>query len=31
MATLHGGESRDILLLYSDKTGKKIRHYFFNT
>ena len=27
----HGGESRNILLLYSDRTGKKIRYYFFNT
>ena len=27
----HGGESRDILHLYSDRTGKNIRHYFFNT
>ena len=24
----HGGESRDILLLYSDRTSKNIRHYF---
>ena len=27
---LHGGESRDILHIYSDRTGKHIRHYFFN-
>ena len=27
----HGGESRDILYLYSDRTGKKIPHYFYNT
>ena len=26
----HGGESRDILHIYSDRTGKHIRHYFFN-
>ena len=24
----HGGESRGILHLYSDRTGKNIRHYF---
>ena len=28
---IHGGESRDILHLYSDRTGKNIRHYFFYT
>ena len=28
---IHGGESRDILNVYSDKTCKKIDHYFFNT
>ena len=27
----HGGESRDILHLDSDRTGKNIRHFFFNT
>ena len=27
---IHGGESRDILHIYSDRTGKHIRHYFFN-
>ena len=27
---MHGGESRDILHIYSDRTGKHIRHYFFN-
>ena len=27
----HGGESRDILDLYSDRTGKNIGHYFFIT
>ena len=27
---VHGGESRDILHIYSDRTGKHIRHYFFN-
>ena len=27
----HGGESRGILHLYSDRTSKNIRHYFFNT
>ena len=26
----HGGESRDILHIYSDRTGKHIRHFFFN-
>ena len=26
----HGGESRDILHIYSDRTDKNIRHYFFN-
>ena len=26
----HGGESHDILHLYSDRTDKNIRHYFFN-
>ena len=24
----HGGESRDILHIYSDRAGKHIRHYF---
>ena len=28
--SIHGGESRDILHIYSDRTGKHIRHYFFN-
>ena len=28
---IHGGESRDILHLYSDRTGTNIRNYFFNT
>ena len=28
---LHGGESCDILNIYSDRTCKKIDHYFFNT
>ena len=28
---IHGGESCDILHLYSDRTGKNIRHYVFNT
>ena len=27
----HGGESRDILYLYSDRMGWKIYHSFFNT
>ena len=27
----HGGGSRDILFVYSDRTGKKIDHYFLNT
>ena len=27
----HGPESGDILLLYSGRTGKNIRHNFFNT
>ena len=27
----HGGESRDIFHLYSDRTDKNVRHYFFNT
>ena len=27
----HGGESCDILHLYSDRTGKNIRHNFLNT
>ena len=26
----HGGESRDILHIISDRTGKHIRHFFFN-
>ena len=26
----HGGESYDILHLYSDRTGKNNRHYFSN-
>ena len=29
-SSYHGGESRDILHLYSDETGKNIRHCFFN-
>ena len=28
---LHGGGSYDILHLHSDRTGKKSRHYFFNS
>ena len=28
---IHDGESRDILHLYSDRTGKNTRHYFFHT
>ena len=28
---INGGESRDSLHLYSDRTGKYIRHYFVNT
>ena len=27
----HDGESSDILKVYSDRTYKKIDHYFFNT
>ena len=27
----HGGGSRDILLLYSDRTSNNIHHYFFNS
>ena len=27
---LHGGELRDILHIYSDRTGKNIHHYFLN-
>ena len=27
----HGGESHDTLYLYSDRTGLKIDHCFFNT
>ena len=27
----HGGESRDILYVYSDRMGKKMGHYFFTT
>ena len=27
----HGGELRDILNVYLDRTYKKIDHYFFNT
>ena len=28
---IHGGESSDILYLYSDRTGRKIDHCFLNT
>ena len=28
-AVFHGGESHDILKLYSDRSGKNIHHYFF--
>ena len=31
ISLFHGGESHDILYLYSDRTGKNIRQYFFNT
>ena len=29
--SVHGGDSPDILHLYSDRTDQNIRHYFFNT
>ena len=31
LSLCHGGESRDILNVYSDRTCKKIDNCFFNT